>query len=176
MGIGIGVVAFAVVSVGFVGGMRLIVGIRLVVDRDITGVALVVDTIDRVFDVVAGLGGAIGGLVDLANPLTGSKQRQNETNTNRSNTDFATAAGHTFAEAENDRKRHRHDGGNDPHVLEEEPTGFDSQTTGFGSQIRRIHVISPSRGRPDAGRCSWSCGRWSGRVQGQRQLRRRPQQ
>ena len=72
MGIGIGVVAFAVVSVGFVGGMRLIVGIRLVVDRDITGVALVVDTIDRVFDVVAGLGGAIGGLVDLANLLSTS--------------------------------------------------------------------------------------------------------
>ena len=57
-----------------------------------------------VFDVVAGFRGAVSGLVDLTDPLARSHQRQDKTDTNSGDTDFASAPRHALPEAKNDGK------------------------------------------------------------------------
>ena len=52
-------------------------------------------------NVIARFGSACSGFVDLADPLTGGQQSQNETDSNGGDADFAATPGHALSEAKN---------------------------------------------------------------------------
>ena len=104
--------------------------------------------------------GALGRVVDPLDPLAADDERQHEAERDGGDADARGArSGSRLPKNRIEQERHRHDGGEEPDLVE--------QVRDDASHGARV---SPSSGRRRRCRCSGGCGRASGRWPGRRHL------